>query len=645
MTRRALIIGLVMAFFANLWPAYTSLIVHSSRADHAHLSLAMLIPFTFLLLLNQLLERRGNHLTSTELLTISTMGMVAACMQGEWLSGWFLGVITAPTYFATAENRWQELLIQYLPEWAIIDAQATKGFYEGLAGGSIPLGSWIGPLFWWATFVGAVLMANASISVILRRQWMENERLPFPVATALLELTGVSGSRGTLRALLKERLFWFGFSIVVGIIGWNIISWFIFALPPIPLLHGAMSVRTIILGRGFPGFILTDSLLTFVFGYFTKSDVLFSLWFFNLLAILQVGLSVRLGVDVGSADPWTSSDPGIGWQNFGGMVVFVLWGLWVAREHLKDVWDKAWGRGSEVDDSGELLSYRTAAWTFLFCNVYFVLYFRAAGMDWGPIFSFGFATWILYLGLSRIMVESGLVFMRGPLTPQAFTWHLFGVTGMGPASAAMMGLTYAFHCDTKTLGMTALAHVPRFGTAMNLQSRKRLIPAIMLGCLIGACTVFSFTLYEGYHVAGSYNFGVKSFNGHNDGPVGAWQLAANRIQEGSLKTDWTRISFFGAGSLFTALLIFVRYRYPSFPLHPIGFVFPATVVSRRLVTSVFLIWLVKTVILKLGGLERYRKATPFFLGLLVGFMTGIALNVLVDIIWFNGQGHEIHVSW
>lgn len=644
MTRRAFLLGLAMASFANLWPAYTSLIVHSSRADHAHLSLAMLIPFTFLLLLNQFLERRGKHLTSTELLTISTMGMVAACMQGEWLSGWFLGIITGPTYFATAENRWGDLLIQYLPDWAIIDADATKGFYEGLTGGGIPLASWT-PLFWWATFVGAVLLANVSISVILRRQWMENERLPFPVAAALLELTGVSGSRGTLRALLQVRLFWIGFWIVFGIICWNVTSWFVFALPPIPLLHGATSVKQIVIGRGFPNYILTDSLLTFVFGYFTKSDVLFSLWFFNLLTVLQIGTFARLGFNMGSADPWTSSDPAVGWQNFGGMVVFVLWGLWIARDHLRQVFSKAFTRAGTLDDSGELMSYRTSVLSFLFCNIYFALFFRIAGMDWGPILAFGFAIWILYLGLSRIMVESGLVFMRGPITAQAFTWHLFGVTGMGPASAALIGLTYAFTCDTKTLGMTAMAHIPRFGAAMNIRSRKRLVPAIMLGCLIGACTVFTFTLYEGYHVAGSYNFGVKSFNGHLDGPVGAWQLAANRIQEGSLSTDWNRISFFGGGGVFTALLIFVRYQFPGFPLHPIGFVFPATVVSRRLVTSVFLIWLVKTIILKLGGLERYRMATPFFLGLLVGFMAGIALNVIVDIIWFNGQGHEIHVAW
>ena len=87
MTKRAFIIGLLMAVWVNLWPAYTSLIVHSSRADHAHLSLAMLIPFVFLLGFNLILERRQKHLSASELITVCSMGMVAACMQGEWLSG------------------------------------------------------------------------------------------------------------------------------------------------------------------------------------------------------------------------------------------------------------------------------------------------------------------------------------------------------------------------------------------------------------------------------------------------------------------------------------------------------------------------------------------------------------------------------
>lgn len=645
MTSRAFLIGLAVSVWANLWPAYTSLIVHSSRADHAHLSLALLIPFVFILGVNHLLAGRRAHLSPSELLTIASMGIIASCMQGEWLSGWFLGIVTAPTYFATAENRWADLLITYLPSWVIIDREATVPFYEGLPDGeSIPWVYWLSPLFWWGTFFGAVLLANACISVILRKQWVENEKLPFPVAQVLLELTGVSGSRGTLGVLLRDRLFWIGFGLVFAIICWNVGSWFVYAIPALPILNGAASVRQIRLGQGFPNFILTDSILTFIFGYFTKSEVLFSLWFFNLLTILQVGIFARLGFSLGGPDPWTSSDPAVGWQNFGGMIVFVLWGLWIGRAHLGDVVRKALGKG-DADDSGELLSYRFAVAAFALCTVYLALFLRQAGMGWQAILAFGFATWILYIGLARIMVESGLVFLRGPITAQAFTWHLFGVTGLGPASAAMVGLTYAFTCDTKTLAMTAMAHVPRLGDAMNVSSRKRIVGAILLACLLGATTVIGFTLYQGYHVTGSYNFGVKSFNGNNDGPVGVWRLTANRIQGGTLTTDWGRISFLGIGGVFVSALLWLRYRFPGFPLHPIGFVFPATIVSRRVVTSVFLVWVVKTLLLRIGGLDLYRRTKPLFLGLLVGFLVGIAFHVVVDTIWFNGYGHEIHVSW
>ena len=46
-TRRSLVIGLVMAAWVNFWPVYASLVLHSTRADHAHLSVALLIPYLF----------------------------------------------------------------------------------------------------------------------------------------------------------------------------------------------------------------------------------------------------------------------------------------------------------------------------------------------------------------------------------------------------------------------------------------------------------------------------------------------------------------------------------------------------------------------------------------------------------------------
>ncbi len=58
--------------------------------------------------------------------------------------------------------------------------------------------------------------------------------------------------------------------------------------------------------------------------------------------------------------------------------------------------------------------------------------------------------------------------------------------------------------------------------------------------------------------------------------------------------------------------------------------------------SLFLIWFVKIIILKVGGLERYRAYAPFFLGMIIGYVTGVALGVTADFFYFPGEGHEIH---
>ena len=88
MTKRSLLLGLLMASWVNLWPAYSSLVVDSTRADFSQLSIGLLVPFFILLGLNALLELRSQALSPSELLTICCNGvllLVGTCSYNKLL--------------------------------------------------------------------------------------------------------------------------------------------------------------------------------------------------------------------------------------------------------------------------------------------------------------------------------------------------------------------------------------------------------------------------------------------------------------------------------------------------------------------------------------------------------------------------------
>jgi hypothetical protein len=628
-----------MAIAVNILPAWSSLILHSSRMDFAQVSVAFLIPFFLLLFVNQFISRRTNGLSSSELIVICCVGLVAATMQGEWVSGYLLGTISSPYYFATPENRWAELLLPHIQPWTILtDQTAIRTFHESIPPEkSIPWSAWVQPVGWWMSLVVAMLVSGLSLTTIFRRQWAENEKLAFPVAAGILELTGAEAGESSLRNLFRSHLFWIGFGITFGVLAWNIVGWSVTGWPMIPLLRN----RALRLGRGFPVIMFVVHPMTIAFGYFTKSEVLFSIWFFHLLAVLQAGIFNRVGFEIGGADPWGSFHTAIGWQGFGGMIVFVGWGVWIARHHLRDVFRQAVFREKRVDDSNELMSYRTAFWLFIGCSVYAFLFLHQAGLDWAPSFAFWFATATLYLGLARIIVESGLVFIRGPITAQAFTWHLLGPAVIGPESAIAIGLTQTFFCDAKTIGITLLAHVPRFGQSLNPRVRRQLGPLVIGGCVVGAAAVIIFTLVQSYHGVGAYNFGVSSFRGEGGSAAESWQVIAKRLQQ-TFATDWKRVTFLGIGGVITMAMVSLRYWVPSFSIHPIGFAVGASLIMRSSASSIFIVWIVKSIILKIGSLALYRRYAPLFLGMMVGHTFGIGLGVLVDALLFPGEGHPLN---
>ena len=118
----------------------------------------------------------------------------ALCTMG--MTQQLLPAITGILYFASPENKWVAALVPHFPQRTIIvdDANDNAGFYEGGALDQIHYGAWVEPLCWWMIFFLALYMAMVSTAVILRRQWMEHERLAYP-----LTQVGVAMIRGDFK--------------------------------------------------------------------------------------------------------------------------------------------------------------------------------------------------------------------------------------------------------------------------------------------------------------------------------------------------------------------------------------------------------------------------------------------------------------
>jgi len=95
------------------------------------------------------------------------------------------------------------------------------------------------------------------------------------------------------------------------------------------------------------------------------------------------------------------------------------------------------------------------------------------------------------------------------------------------------------------------------------------------------------------------------------------------------------MGFLAGGGVVMALLMFLRQRFVWWPLHPIGFPIGANSMMNYVWFNVFLAWLIKSLILRYGGGNAYRRSQAFFLGLIAGQVCVNGIWLVVD--YFTGK--------
>lgn len=637
LTFRAILLGLFLSGLLTLWALHSAYVVGASRITLTHLPVAALFPFfVVVMLLNPALKFLNPRyaFNKQELIIIFFILLTASAIPAWVFSSYWLSPISGLYYNATPENQWMATFFEYIPTWLIVsdEAHAVQWFYESLPEGqsvnSAVLWSWAIPLVWWITFYFAIFVVGISAMVMLRKQWVEHERLTFPLAQIPLLLVDGADSKQWLPGIMSSRLFWYGFGITLALHLWNIAGYFDI-VPPIRI--GMSNTGSFRIAESFPAIPFKFSFLAAGVAYFTNLNVLSSMWMFFLTMTVQEGLMARIGV------PNTAAV--VKSQHAGGFFIFVLFSLWMARRHLKDVILKAFGKAPHVDDSREFFSYRKAVIGFGLGLLYIVCWLYTTGMSLGIIAFMMGSLLLMWVGVTRIVAETGLVFLDLPYEAHDFTVQVIGSGSISSQDLTTLALGETYARNWRTLGMCAMAHFTKVDYETG-NKNKGAFSTLSLALIAAFVVAVGYTLYLGYEVSGASNFIEPAFKAGATRPYNNLVKFINNRQA----LTGTEMSFFGLGGLISALLIMAHHRLPWWGLHPIGFAVVKSPFMVSSFTAIFTAWLVKSILLRLGGIELYRKAIPAVIGMLVAFVLSVFLSYVVDLIWFPQNGHILQTE-
>ena len=613
---------------------YTRHIAYTTKMAQDHLPWGVIVPFFLIAaLLNKLIQktRPQSVLTSTELRVIFAMAIVGSALPSYFMAH-LIANIAAPIYYPSAENGWATDLLPNIPTWAILtDQQAARWFFEGLpTGNSIPWESWATPLFWRMSLVASIGVFCFCTVAILRKQWVEHERLVFPLMALPLNSmdTDREGSSGFWTiAFLNKRIFWLGFGLGSITIFWNMISYFVPLFPTIPVGYPPFQF-----GPQFPPIPTMVYPLIIGSTYFIDLDISFSIIVFRLMLTLEMGFLNRLGADIGETHAAGNTEFE-NWQDLGGLFLIVPWNLWMAREHLMSVWRKAFYKDPNVDDSRELLPYRSTLWGWIGSAIFIVAWCVASGMSIVTASVFFGLVFVIWMGIARMSIEGGLISTR-TIQAQFPVVRILGATNMSSTGLVAIAMTKNWHHDMKTALIAPMANATKVMDTAR-EHRSKLVLAMVIAVVVVAGGSAYYAIASGYET-GAYNYGSI----YADSVQGKFDTAVGYIRDPfGVKRFRARWSLLGFGTV--ALMSGLRLAFPWWPIHPIGFLTATTYPAKRVVLSIFIGWLVKLGILRTGGIGLYRKATPFFLGMMLGYFSGIGISFIVDCIWFPARGHSL----
>jgi len=614
-TFRSVAIGAALIPALCMWVIQAEILWYSSQPTTVSL-MPHVVFILFLLTLGNLALGRWcprAALNPGELLTIYVMMAIASVVCGHDFIQVLVTSISYGYAGATPENGWAKFH-EFLPSFVVLnDPEVVRGYYQG--GSSMyrweVVLAWGRPILWWASFIFALVSALFLINALLRKQWTENEKLSYPVIQIPLLVATQP------RSLLRNRLLWYGFALAAAIDLVNGLNVFFPSVPKLPIVHFD-NLKNYLTERPWNAIgQMWFSLYPFAIGvcFFLPVDMAFSCWFFFIFWQLQRVVSSWMGVQV-------PGFPFVNDQTAGGYLALCLIALWVSRRYLREVFLHVFVR-KRLDESGEALPYRVTALLLAGCLAYVGWFLTRLGMSWWLVVPFLIAYFMIAVAIAR---------MRAELGPPAHDLHyagpdqmlprFFGMRGLGPRNLTGLALTWFFNRAYRGQPIAPAIEGYKLAQQTRMSARHMLV-AMLVALALGIFGGFWAMLHVGYKygmeasvVGPGRWFGFEVYRN-----LHGWLSSPQPPNTGATIAT-------GVGVLSTLALAAMRMRFAWWPFHPVGYAVSGSWSMEQLWFPMFVSWFLKWVILRYGGARAYRRAVPFFVGLVLGeFVVGCYWNL------------------
>lgn len=632
---RAIVIGLLLAVAICILTPVNNIYHQATPLGGGHFPLAPFVLFIIFTLLIALIARLFNSrlfLNGFELLVIWIEMVIGSGIAYTGFARTFLINLTAPHYFASVGNRWQETLHPLIPPALTpTNSEAIELLYNGLPGGrdlgwfqamaAIPWSAWVAPLGLWTLFIIGSYLTMLFLINLLSRQWIHNERINFPLLR-VPELMAEALNEQRVGAFFKNHFLVAGLLVPVALHLLNGLSFYFPSVPQLPTLilagpyfsdHGIFSGFHKLKLYFYPAFI--------GFAFLASRQISFSFWFFFLMGGLLYGFFNILGYSFPASELGITFGPTLShpeeMQMIGAYGVFFLFLTWLARQHLLDVTRQSLFLSRTGHSDTEWFDVRISFWGTLLGFGGIVAWYFWLGMDLGSATLLVAAFFMILLVATRIICQGGLAYFTLTAAPMDGLLALLGGKLFAGTSGLLAGMSQkALFVDLRESLMPSLVH------GRKVHQKKR--PALLLFSGLALTIVASFGASLLAMLALCYRYGIRELQMDWASRTtvtmyeNIFRLIASPVESGDSVYIFTIV-----GALVMLSLVVCYHRFYWWPIHPLGYLTAYSSAMRILWVSFFIGWLCNTLCMRYGGVVLFKKVQFFFIGLIIGdFLMG-----------------------